>query len=438
MTLYHSKAAGLFFAFVVALSFGGCSNSEDPASNPVAGEDQPETKPQATVVISPGPDARKQAQEAMILAQPGDVIEFAAGTFEFDGTLSLDGINDITVRGNGIDETILNFESMDAGQGGEGLKVTANDFCIEDLTIENTPGDAIKLQDCDGVTIQRVRAWWSGGPSTDNGAYGLYPVLCANVLIDECLASGASDAGIYVGQSKQVIVRNCHADLNVAGIEIENCIGADVYDNNASQNTAGILVFSLPGLTVKNGSGCRVFNNEINNNNHPNFAKDGAIVSTVPSGTGVMLMANDNVEVFGNSFGENHGAGCLIVSFLVSRREYNDEEYDPYCEAISIHDNDFYSGGTKAEGEFLVAFTEATGQRLPDIVFDGIVDAAKLVDGALPADMGFSIKDNGEASFVNLDLGRMMLGEEPQISMDLGQHSGSLAPISAVSIPGVE
>ena len=392
----------------------------------------------ASIRIEAGPVAQTKAQEAFILAQPGDVIEFAAGKFQFDGTLSFDGINDVTVRGQGMEKTILNFSQVRAGKGGEGIKVKADNFVLEDLTIEDTPGDAIKLQDCNGLTIRRVRTWWSGGPATENGAYGLYPVLSTNVLIEHCVAEGASDAGIYVGQSKQVIVRNCRVERNVAGIEIENCIGADVHDNLANHNTGGILVFSLPGLVLKNGSNCRIFNNEMSSNNHPNFAATGAMVSAVPPGTGLMVMANDRVEVFGNRFNGNVSAGCLVVSFLATQRKYDDAEYDPYPEAIHIHDNSFADGGTDPHGEFLVQYTNATGKSAPDIVIDGIFNSEKIVDGVLPADLNFSILNNGQATFVNLDLGKTLKGEAPSPVTDPAPFGGPLLPLEAVAISGVQ
>ncbi len=389
-------------------------------------------------VIEPGPDAQTDAQEALILSEPGDVIEFAEGKFEFDGTLSLDGVKDITIRGKGIEKTILNFAKLQAGKGGEGLKVKADNFTIEDLTIEDTPGDAIKLQDCNGLTMRRLRTWWTGGPKAENGAYGLYPVLSTNVLIEDCVAECASDAGIYVGQSKQVIVRNCRVEKNVAGIEIENCIGADVYGNVATNNTGGILVFSLPGLTLKNGSDCRVYNNEMTDNNHPNFAKEGAMVATVPPGSGLMIMANDRVEVFDNKFEGNISASCLVVSFLVTQRKYNDADYDPYPEAIHIHNNTFASGGTDPQGDYLTMYTKLTGQPLPDIVFDGVVDAGKFVDDALPKELSMSIIDNGDATFVNLNLSKLLSGKLPDISTDLAPFTGSLRRIKPVAIPAVE
>ena len=87
-----------------------------------------------------------------------------------------------------------------------------------------------------------------------------------------------------------MIVKNCVAEGNVAGIEIENTTNADVYDNEAFDNTGGILVFDLPGLT-QYGSNVRAFNNNIHDNNRTNFAPVGNIVGNVGAGTGFMILS---------------------------------------------------------------------------------------------------------------------------------------------------
>ena len=151
----------------------------------------------------------------LIDAEPGDVIEIPAGKFAFERSLSLT-VDNVTVRGQGMDKTVLSF--ADQTSGAEGLLVTANDFTIEDLAIEDTRGDALKINEGNNIIIRRVRTEWTNGPDTDNGAYGIYPVQTTNTLIDGVVAIGASDAGIYVGQSRNVIVRNSRAEFNVAGI----------------------------------------------------------------------------------------------------------------------------------------------------------------------------------------------------------------------------
>src|SRR5262249_47331620 len=156
------------------------------------------------------------------------------------------------------------------------------DVTIRDLAVEDARGDAIKAQGTKRMIFHNVRAEWTGGPKESNGSYGLYPVLCTDVVIEGCTAIGASDAGIYVGQSENIVVRRNVARQNVAGIEIENSIRADVSENQASDNAGGILVFTLPDLPKKDGRICRVFRNRVVANNHENFAPKGNTVASVP------------------------------------------------------------------------------------------------------------------------------------------------------------
>ena len=144
-----------------------------------------------------------------------------------------------------------------------------------------------------------------------------------------------------MGQSSNIVVRRNTVEYNVAGIEIENSIFADVYDNWTVYNTAGILVFDLPNLPVYGGRNTRVFNNVVFDNSTKNFAPEGNIVGIVPSGTGLMVMANDEIEIFGNLV-RNHGtASLVVVSYLVSEIPVTDANYEPYPESLWVHDNRF-------------------------------------------------------------------------------------------------
>ncbi|MEK9735532.1 MAG: parallel beta-helix domain-containing protein, partial [Paracoccaceae bacterium] len=160
----------------------------------------------------------------MILASPGDEIVIAEGIYSIKNQLSL-AVDDLTITGAGMDKTILNFASQIGGS--EGFLVTGNGAILRDFAIENTKVDAIKSKGVDGIAFVRMRVEWTGGPDVNNGAYGFYPVSSRNVLLDGVVAIGASDAGIYVGQSTNIIARNSQAAFNVAGLEIENCHFAD-------------------------------------------------------------------------------------------------------------------------------------------------------------------------------------------------------------------
>jgi parallel beta-helix repeat protein len=397
---------------------------------------KPPDKAGRVTKISPGANDQEQIQAALIKAKPGDTIEFGEGTYHFTMGLSL-AVENVTVRGQGTDKTILSFKKQDAGK--EGLLVTRGKFAIEGLTIEDTKGDGIKVNDADGITFRRVQVRWTGGSKASNGAYGIYPVQCKNVLIDECVAIGASDAGIYVGQSEKIIVRNCRAEQNVAGIEIENCTDADVYENTATDNAGGLLVFDLPGLQVKNGRRVRVHHNQVIANNHENFAPKGNIVATVAPGTGMIVMATDQVELFQNTVKDNQTYGLSIVSYFITQRPIEDKDYDPIPEGIYVHDNMFSGGGMHPAGDRAKLLTALLGSPLPDIIYDGIRNPKNLVDGKLPSNLGVYIKNNGSATFANLHWDQLndkdLDGSKAKIDRNLAAYDGELPALPAITLP---
>jgi parallel beta-helix repeat protein len=347
---------------------------------------------------------QKRLQEQFLDARPGTVIEIPAGRHALDRVLTLRA-NGVTIRGAGADKSILSFK--DEISGPEGLLVYGNDFTIENVSIEDTKGDGLKINDGENITIHGVRVAWSGGAKTTNGAYGIYPVRSRNVLIEDSASYGASDAGIYVGQSLNVIVRRCHAEQNVAGIEIENTINADVYDNEATGNTGGILVFNMPNLSQP-GHSTRVFRNRVNANNLDNFAAKGAAVASVPAGTGVVVNSNSKVEIFDNDIGNNRTAN-LIISAYFSTNYYNkpgiDPHYDPYPRAIYIYDNRFAGGGDAPDGLELKTLKLAMfglNGHFPDILWDGYRDEKNLVNGLPPSAERICV-NNGVATVLNAD-----------------------------------
>jgi len=360
---------------------------------------------EAATPSGPAPDAAygESLRRALIEAKPGDVIEIPAGVFSFDRSLSL-AVDGVTIRGAGMDKTVLTFKDQVAGA--EGLLVTASGFTIEDLAIEDAKGDALKIAKGENIVIRRVRTEWTGEPKTENGAYGLYPVQTRNVLIDGAVAIGASDAGIYVGQSQNVIVRNSRAERNVAGIEIENTIGADVYGNVATDNTGGILVFNMPNLSTA-GRQTRVFQNEVVDNNRKNFGHPGTPVASVPAGSGVVVNSNDAVEIFDNAISGHRTANIIVASVFSSgiSQDGMDAAFDPYPESVFIHGNRLSGGGKNPDRLELQALRLAmfgpTGA-LPDILWDGFVDPAKMAGGALPDALRLCV-DNGAAATLSVD-----------------------------------
>lgn len=384
---------------------------------------------EATTSRAEKPQAEQPFEEtfrlALETAQPGDIIEVPAGTFHFDRSLVMN-TDGVVIRGQGMDQSILNFK--DQVVGAEGLAVNASDFVIEDLAIEDTVGDALKINEGNNIVVRRVRTEWTNGPDVKNGAYGIYPVQTTNVLVEGSVAIAASDAGIYVGQARQVVVRGNRAEYNVAGIEIENTINADVYDNVANNNTGGILVFNMPQIPQR-GHSTRVFNNEIVGNNTANFAAPGTAVSGVPAGSGMLINSNDRVEVFGNTMRDNNTANVIISSYFsanyAGQRELA-EEFDPYPEGIFIYDNTFSGGGTQPGGDYLVAIRDAVfgpEGRFPDILWDGMVNPESAAGEIICV-------QNGDAQLLSIDLA----GEFKNPGIDMARHDCEIAKLSPVEL----
>jgi parallel beta-helix repeat protein len=315
--------------------------------------------------IQPGAGAAEALQRRLIEAKPGDIVTLAAGRFEFTDGLSLDQ-SKVTIRGAGPAQTILSFRGQTGA--GEGLLVTGDDVTLEGFAVEDTKGDGIKSKGADRITYRDLRVEWTRGPDSKNGAYGVYPVESKDVLIERVTVRGASDAGIYVGQSRNIIVRDSRAELNVAGIEIENSSDADVHRNVVTRNTGGILVFDLPDLPVKDGRSIRVFDNEITDNDTPNFAPPGNIVASVPSGTGIMVMAASGVHVFRNQLQRNRTVHVLVAAYFMPLK---DTAYDPLPSDIVVRDNIYGAGGGDPQG-MLQPLGKALGGQLPPIVWDGV------------------------------------------------------------------
>ena len=382
----------------------------------------------STVYISPSEDPYTEIQEALILASPGDIIHLSAGLYEFEDSLSID-INNLVLEGEGIDETVLSFKNQLSGA--QGLSVTSDNVILRDFAVENAKGDAIKVKGVDGISFIRVRTEWTGGPSSENGAYGLYPVESKNVLIDSCVAIGASDAGIYVGQSENIIVKNSIAEFNVAGIEIENSYYADVFNNYASNNTGGILVFDLPDIPQQGGHHIRVFNNKSVNNNTDNFAPEGNIVGEVPRGSGIIIQANSHVEIFDNDIGDNDTINIAVVTYGY---DTDDESYYPHPRAIQIHGNRFGRSGYNPDletGELAKILFEISGGDMPDIFWDGILPLPQIVFGQ-PKEDKIVLGDNGDASFLTINALKYILPFFDPIETSYEKFSGEITPLPPV------
>ncbi len=394
MTCRTAILAGSTFILLAACGGpGGETTAPDAPASEVAVPESP-----SVIRLAAAEDFGPVLQAALIEAGPGQTIEMPAGTFSLVDGLSLD-VDGVHLKGAGQGETILNFKGQ-AGAG-EGLLVTSDDVILSDFTIQDTAGDGIKSKNADRITYRDLTVEWTRGPHPENGAYAVYPVESEHVLVERVTVRACSDAGIYVGQSSNIIVRNNLAEYNVAGIEIENSSNADVHGNRVVNNAGGILVFDLPDLPVMGGNSTRIFDNEIISNNTENFAPPGGIVADLISGSGLTIMANRNVHVFNNRFEDNKSVHIVVAGYT---RPTGDENYSPIPDDIVIRDNT-YAGGGDAPEEIFAMLGEAIGTPLPEVIWDG----ATAYGDRAPVDVNLVVDEAENVRFVSLNAGRVPL-----------------------------
>lgn len=383
----------------------------------------------AEIEVEAGEGAAERLTEALITAKPGDTVRIGAGRFDLTDGLSLD-VDDVVVKGAGPAQTVLSFKGQSGA--GEGLLVTSDRVVLEDFAVEDTKGDGVKSKGSDQITFRNLRVEWTNGPDEKNGAYGVYPVSSKNILIEKVTVRGAADAGIYVGQSENIVVRESRAEYNVAGIEIENSTKADVYKNVATHNTGGILIFDLPNLPVQGGHDIRVFDNDVVDNDTANFAPKGNIVAIVPKGMGIMVMANRNVHVFGNRLSGNGTTHVLIAAYP---NEYEDDNYMFVPRGVYIHGNTYGEGGGAPDGEVGKTISDVSGTPVPDIVWDGVTTIPEYFSWTSAENRVYVDEAEG-TTFVNLKMISQLLlpwGWWPDT--DIGGYKGSLPEPAPVKLP---
>jgi parallel beta-helix repeat protein len=346
-----------------------------------------------TFVITPGENATADMEVAMTLAAVGDTIQFECGYFDLSTTLQLINTEDIRIKGCGKDKTVLSFARNNLPEGI--LAVNVGGLVVEDLTVLDTSGNGIELRAVNNAQLRRVRAMWSsnGGrtsadritadnyddedfkrlhvactdPATQDpkhpensggdtsspdytvsakaGRYGIYPVSSDYVLIEDAESVGASDAGIYVGQTNKAIIRNSRAAYNVFGFEIENVQDGEYDSNLAECNTGGFLVYDLDNLR-QYGDRSRMHGNVSRNNNTYNFTA-GGFVANVPPGSGMITLSYDRIDIFDNTFENNNTGGIIHASYELFPASMRPEErrIDWYTEGVHIFRNTFVNNG---------------------------------------------------------------------------------------------
>ena len=282
------------------------------------------------VVVNDG----ESIQAAVQLAEAGTTIQVMPGTYNETVYIDKDGIRLIGVIDKG-NRAVLDGE----GKLNDAILYSGNNVVVENFTITRYKGNGIMSQAGNNWEIRN-------NIIIDTGVYGIFPQLGQNGVIEYNVVSGIEDAAIYVGMSDNVHVAYNDVFDSVAGIEIENSRHAIVEANRVHNNTGGILVFITPGLPIKTTYDVIIRNNFIVANNHPNFGAPGSTVAGIPAGTGVLVMAADDVVIEGNIIRDNKNIGILITDHAHADNITVDPESDPNSDRIKILNNVMTNNGT--------------------------------------------------------------------------------------------
>jgi parallel beta-helix repeat protein len=309
-------------------------------------------RPARTITVRAG----ESIQQAVSGARDGDVIEVMPGVYNEEITVDL---NNITLRGISDSSMTPQRPVLDGQKKlSDAVVASGSNFLIENFDVQHYIANGVVVQNAHNPTFRNLKI-------DDTGLYGVYPVSCSGVTIERVVATRIADAALYVGQSRDIVVRDCEAFGNVTGIEIENSINAVVENNYVHDNTGGILVFVLPNNPSKIGRDCIVRNNRVINNNHPNFANPNSIVANVPPGSGILVMAADNTEVTANEIRGNDSYGVAVFSLEVSFPKGTHFDVGPTPENTWIHDNTYSENGSNPAGTI-----KRAGIKGADLVWD--------------------------------------------------------------------
>jgi len=332
-------------------------------------------------------------------ANPGDTIQVMPGTYHETVYIDKDDIRIIGVIKEG-QRAILDGEK----KLNDAILYSGNNFVVENLTITNYKGNAIMGQAGNNFEIRN-------NIIADTGVYGIFPQLGKNGIVEYNVISGIEDAAIYVGMSDNIHVAHNDVFDSVAGIEIENSRHAIVENNNIHNNTGGILAFITPGLPIKTTFDVIIRNNFIIGNNHKNFGAPGSTVGGIPAGTGILIMAADDVVVENNIIADNKTAGILITDHQNAPNTTIDPESDPSPDRIMILNNLMHNNGYDTIDEVKALMLTEFKQGQPDIIRVGSSKDSCIINRHRYVSVG--VNDWQECKFTNTHSIETYLLDEP-------------------------
>ncbi len=326
--------------------------------------------------------------QAVKNAEPGTTIRVMPGTYSETVYIDKDNIRIIGVIEAGRRPVLDGKKQLN-----DAILYSGNNFVVENLEIRNYKGNGVMGQAGNNFEIRN-------NVVIDTGVYGIFPQLGQNGVVEYNVVSRIADAAIYIGMSDNVHVAHNEVFDSVAGIEIENSRHAIVENNYVHDNTGGLLAFVTPGLPIKTTQDVIFRNNFVVNNNTKNFGAPGSTVAGIPSGTGILVMAADDVVIEGNVVSNNKVAGIIVTDHGHASNITVDPESEPNSDRVRLLDNVMLNNGyeTIPEGKALL-LAEGKGGKNLDIIRVGPSPGSCIVNRHQYVTAG--VGDFGECDFTH-------------------------------------
>ena len=273
-----------------------------------------------------GVNDQEEILTAIVFASPGDTICLNEGEYDMAGTVDITDKPGLTLKGIGDtpNDVVLNYADEEGTcRGGKGINVTVDNVTIENLTVKNTCENAVEQRDVDGSPFRQAQRVVGRRAHTRQMALTGFIRLTAKTPRSSGTRCRAPPTlGFTSASATAASWENNLTHQNVAGLEVENCLDVTVSNNLMIDNTGGLFALQQdidPG-GMQTNSGIEMFDNQVYCNNRSNFAKEGAVVSAIPAGSGFISLSGNGIEIYNNDIQQNgttsvsRGQQCARVS----------------------------------------------------------------------------------------------------------------------------
>lgn len=301
-----------FFTVVAVVVLTACAEGDGKdIGSPIVNGTTPDgiaVEPPVTTLPAPVVEAIRvpadysTIQEAVDIAQPGDLILIDPGNYFESVVISTP---DVVVRGRNRNLVFIDGQHTQR----HGITVNADGVSIENLTVRNYTNDAINIEGSGDVPLNRSKLFHVTTSNTER--HGIDIENAQNVLIEQVWASGHGGAGVHIRGCTDCAIRvtTTLVEFSNAGFWIDGVSQAVRLDSvTARSNRLGVSVSRSGAGPI---SDVVITGSDIQNNGHADTPSFEGILSSY-FGVGIHLGGVDGVLVEDNTITGNSRAGVLL------------------------------------------------------------------------------------------------------------------------------